>query len=100
MNWSTMSERVAAYLHARRTLGFALRSEGRQLERFAAFAEQLGHQGPLTLELAVAWANASRTPQGLGPERRLEVLRPFAKYCRCFEPQTPLLPTRLFGPEN
>jgi integrase len=100
MNWNTMTERVHAYLRSRRALGFVLQSGGQQLERFAAFAEQLGHQGPLTLELAVAWANASRTPEGLGPARRLEVLRPFAKYCRLFEPQTPLLPARLFGPAH
>lgn len=100
MTFSNMSERVAAYLRTRRALGFELRIEGEQLERFAAFAEQRGHQGSVTLELAVAWANASRTPDGLGPARRLETLRPFAKYCRLFEPQTPLLPARLFGPAH
>lgn len=100
MSWNTMPERVHAYLRSRRALGFVLRIEGEQLERFAAFAEQQGHQGPLTLELAVAWANASRTPEGLGSARRLEVLRPFAKYCRLFEPHTPLLPARLFGPAH
>jgi integrase len=98
MSFNSMPERVASYLRTRRALGFTLHIEGRQLARFAAFAEQQGHQGPLTLQLAVAWANASRTPEGLGPARRLEVLRPFAKYCRLFEPQTPLLPARLFGP--
>jgi integrase len=100
MSFSSMPERVAAYLRTRRALGFALRIEGEQLERFAAFTEQRGHQGPLTLELAVAWANSSRTPNALGPARRLETLRPFAKYCRLFEPQTPLLPARLFGPAH
>jgi integrase/recombinase XerD len=100
MSWNSMSERVAAYLRTRRAMGFELRIEGQQLERFAAFADQLGHQGALTLELAAAWANASRTPQALGPARRLETLRPFARYCRLFEPQTPVLPARLFGPAH
>lgn len=96
-NWSSMHERVAAYLRTRRALGFALTIEGQQLERFAHFAEQRAHQGPLTLALAVDWANASLTPEGLGPARRLETLRPFAKYCQLFEPQTEVPPARLFG---
>jgi integrase len=100
MSFNSMPARVAAYLRTRRALGFELRIQGQQLERFAAFAEQQGHQGPLTLELALAWANASRTPEGLGPARRLEVLRPFAKYCRLLEPQTPLLPAQLLGPAH
>jgi integrase/recombinase XerD len=100
MSVNSMPARVDDYLRTRRALGFELRIEGQQLERFAAFAEQQGHQGLLTLELALAWANASRTPEALGPARRLEVLRPFAKYCRLFEPQTPLLPARLLGPAH
>lgn len=99
-NWSTMHQRVAAYLRTRRALGFALSIEGQQLERFARFAEQRTHRGPLTLALAVAWANASPTPEGLGPARRLETLRPFAKYCQLFEPQTEVPPARLFGPAH
>ncbi|CAM3620867.1 tyrosine-type recombinase/integrase [Halomonas lysinitropha] len=99
-NWSSMHQRVAAYLRTRRALGFELTIEGRQLERFAHFAEQRAHQGPLTLVLAVTWANASLTPEGLGPARRLETLRPFAKYCQLFEPQTEIPPARLFGPAH
>ncbi|MBS3800825.1 MAG: hypothetical protein KGY40_07560 [Thioalkalivibrio sp.] len=54
MNWNNMPERVAAYLRARRALGFELRIEGEQLNRFARFAEQHRHKGLLTLELALA----------------------------------------------
>jgi integrase/recombinase XerD len=97
---NNMHERVAAYLRTRRTLGFALDVEGRQLESFARFADRQGHAGPLTLALAVDWAKASRTPEGLGPARRLETLRPFAKYCRLFEPQTEVPPAHLFGPAH
>ncbi|EGV27614.1 integrase family protein [Thiorhodococcus drewsii AZ1] len=100
LHWTSMPERVGTYLRTRRALGFALVIEGQQLERFAAFAEQQGYQGPFTLPLALAWANASRTPEGLGPARRLEVLRPFAKYCQLFEPDTEVPPRRLFGPAH
>ena len=54
----TMPQRVEAYLSARRALGYELRVEGEQLRRFARFAEQHGHRGALTLELALDWANA------------------------------------------
>jgi hypothetical protein len=52
--WSTMQERVEDYLQARRALGYALHIEGQQLQRFACFAEQQGHYGTLTCDLAVA----------------------------------------------
>lgn len=43
--WLTMQERVADYLTVRRRLGFALRIEGEQLQRFASFADAQGHDG-------------------------------------------------------
>ncbi|MDJ0863350.1 MAG: tyrosine-type recombinase/integrase [Gammaproteobacteria bacterium] len=88
---------VNSYLTDRRRAGYALRIEGQQLLRFAQFAEQSGHQGPLTLELAVRWATASGGQQALTAARRIEVLRPFARYCQQFEPDTEVPPMRLFG---
>jgi integrase len=93
-----MQERVEDYLQARRALGYALHIEGQQLQRFACFAEQQGHYGTLTCDLAVAWACRSGT--NIGPARRLEVLRPFAKYCALFEPQTEVPPASLLGPAH
>lgn len=98
--WLSMPERVEAYLCARRALGYQLRIEGEQLRRFAQFAEQQGHRGALTLELALAWANASKEQSAIGPARRLEPLRPFAKYCALFEPETEVPPPRLLGPAH
>ena len=94
--WQCMQDRVTAYLRYRRQLGYRLAIEGAQLQRFAAFAHQYGHHGPLTLAIVLAWAGASRTP--FGPARRLEVIRPFAKYCQLFEPDTAVPPTGLLGP--
>src|SRR5699024_10985634 len=89
-------ERVTAYLHYRRQLGFKLTIEGAQLERFARFADQRKHEGPLTLAIVLAWTSGSRTR--LGPARRLEVVRTFAKYCQLFEPDTVVPPSGLLGP--
>jgi integrase len=93
----TMGARVEAYLAHRRHAGYELRIEGQQLLRFAQFAEQSGHQGPLTLELAAAWATASRRAGELTAARRIEVLRPFARYCQRFEPSTVVPPRRFLG---
>ena len=51
--WENMQERVDNYLLARRSVGFILRIEGEQLQRFASFAKQHDHQGHITLDLAV-----------------------------------------------
>lgn len=98
--WFSMPERVDAYLSARRALGYELRIEGEQLRRFAQFAEERRHRGALTLELALAWANAPERQSAIGPARRLEPLRPFAEYCALFEPETEVPPPRLLGPAH
>lgn len=94
---NTMRAKVERYLEYRRHAGFELRIEGQQLLRFARFAEQSGHQGPLTLDLATRWASASQRPGPLTAPRRIEVLRGFARYCERFEPSTEVPPLRLFG---
>lgn len=96
----TMDAIVEAYLHHRRQAGFALAIEGAQLMRFARFANKVGHQGPLTVKLAIQWANASRHPTPLTAARRIEVLRPFARYCQQFDPATEVPPGGLFGPAH
>jgi integrase len=98
--WSTMQERVADYLNARRRLGFALRIEGEQLQRFARFADARPHRGAITVELALAWACASSRSGPIGRARRLEVVRSLAKFCVPFEPETQVPPPRLLGPAH
>jgi len=88
---------VGAYLAYRRHAGYELKIEGEQLFRFARFAEQSGHHGPLTIELAVRWAMASRGQRSLTAAKRIEVVRGFARYCQQFEPETQVPPLRLFG---
>ena len=96
----TMVSLVEQYLAARRQLGFALGIAGKQLLAFARFADQGGHRGPFTLELAVRWAQSSQRATRLTWERRLEVLRPFARYRSQFDPDTTIVPHRFFGPAH
>lgn len=95
--WSTMEERVTEYLQDRRAMGYELRIEGEQLYRFARFADQQQITGPVTTDLAVAWANATKSTSNIAPARRLEVIRPFAKYCALFEPGVEVPLSNLLG---
>ncbi|MGH7671764.1 MAG: tyrosine-type recombinase/integrase [Gemmatimonadales bacterium] len=89
---------VEQYLAHRRTLGFALRIEGGQLVSFARFADAIGHRGPLTLDLIVRWATRpSRRPRRF-PARRLDVVRPFARYRAGLDLATEVPPRGLLGP--
>lgn len=87
---------VQRYLDERRRLGFNL--AGGELMRFARFADARNHRGPLTLDLQLDWAreHVRRT----GPmtwSRRLEVVRPFARYYQRFEPQSVVPDLATFG---
>jgi integrase len=93
----SIAARIADYLAVRRRAGFKLEVEGEQLRRFARFAEQVDHHGTLTIRLAVQWASSSKCGRQLTAARRIELLRPFASYCRQFDPATEIPPRRLFG---
>jgi integrase len=81
-------------------MGFELKIEGQQLARFALFADKVGHQGPPTIKLAVLWACASHRPKPITAARRIEVLRPFTRYCQQVDPETEIPPRSLFGPAH
>jgi len=97
---TTMTSWVEEYLKQRRHAGVALHIEGEQLTRFAQFADRVGHQGPLTTKLAVRWASNSSQPNRLTAARRIEVLRPFARFCQQFDPTTEIPGRQLFGPAH
>lgn len=97
---ATMQSRVESFLALRRHEGYKLQIEGQQLFRFAAFADKSGHVGPLTRDLATAWATFQPQNQKLNrltAARRIEVLRSFARYHQRFEEDTEIPPIRLFG---
>jgi hypothetical protein len=56
----TLQAQVAQYLAERRHAGFELSSMGHGLERFARYVEQVGHHGPLTVDLMAAWASQAK----------------------------------------
>jgi len=96
----TMVSLVEDYLAARRKMGFALEIAGDQLLAFAWYADRAGHRGPVTADLTVRWAQNSRKSTPLTWARRLEILRPFAKYRSQFDAKTEVVSRSFFGPAH
>lgn len=88
---------VDEYLAARRGLGFDADTPRWLLTSFARYADRVGHRGPITTDLAVQWALASRSGDPVRATRRLSALRPFARYCAVFDPATEIPPVTLLG---
>jgi integrase len=92
-----MPQRVREYLALRRAFGVQLTIQGEQLQQFARFADRAAPGDPLTIDLALRWAQMSPTGKQASAARRLLILRPFARYLRTVEPRTEVPPQRLLG---
>ena len=95
--YKSMTTLVEDYLVARRALGVKLTVEGRQLCNFAQFADEVAHGGHLTVDLALRWACSSKRSSQVGQARRLEVIRPFARYLSAIDPRTEIPPKGILG---
>jgi integrase len=98
MTTETISAQVEDYLDARRAMGFELKGEGYQLRAFARFASGQGEAGALTMDLLLRSVQGAAAPGPVTAARRVEVLRPFVKYYRQFEPACPVIPLDHCGP--
>lgn len=97
---SRMLAKVDEYLAFRRGLGYQLRIEGRLLRQFAKFADAAKHRGPLTIDLALRWAQLPDGCDRLYCARRLEIVRCFARYLAVAEPDTQIPPRGMLGPAH
>ncbi len=94
----SMQSLVQEYLDERRRLGFSLAISGTQLMAFARFADHSDHRGPLNCGIILDWAQGEiPLAEHITWARRLEVVRPFAKYRARFDPRTEVPDARLFG---
>ena len=98
MNTHSLRAAVSFYLQSRRALGFALKAEGALLNNLVRHAQSVHHQGPLTTQLALHWAQVPPPAHSLRRARRLEVVRHFARFWAAFDPRTQVPPAGLFGP--
>jgi integrase len=88
---------VDEYLAFRRGLGFALETPRWMLLDFARHADRIGHQGPVTIDLAVQWARSSRSSDPAQAVRRLSAVRQFARHRAAFDSATEIPPLGLLG---
>jgi len=96
---TTMQLHADNYLSERRRLGFSLRSTGYAVKSFARHIDDLGHQGPLTVEVMADWARRDKgnSDKPATWARRLAKIRMFAQYLRQFEPNTEVPDDTTFG---
>ena len=86
------------YLTERRLLGFDLGISGSQITAFARFVDAAGHTGSLTTRIVLEWVQGkSRRATPFSWARRLEVLRPLARYLTRLDPATEFPDTAIFG---
>ncbi len=88
---------VEQYLVFRRGLGFDLESPRWMLRDFARHADRIGHQGHVTIDLAVQWALSSRSNDPAQAARRLSAVRQFARHRAVLDPDTEIPPIGLLG---
>ena len=93
----TMVSLVKEYLMVRRRMGFDLSIAGDRLLAFGRFADQASHRGPVTFDLAVAWAQSPPCQSRLTSAWRLQILRPFLQYRAQFDEGTMIPPRGFFG---
>ncbi len=94
----SMQSLVQEYLGERRRLGFSLAISGTQLMTFARFVDHSGHRGPLNCRIILDWVQGQiPLAERITWARRLEVVRPFVKYCARIDPRTEVPDASLFG---
>ena len=91
---SPLAEAVTEYLQLRRALGYKLEGEGRELPRFVEFLEQHGAT-VITTELALAWVIQPRNATRRYWNKRLTIVRGFARYLKAADPRTEVPPDDL-----
>lgn len=89
-----LQESIQDYLALRRSLGFQLRDAGICLAKFAAFLEARDATH-ITTQLALEWAQQSRSVQPATWAQRLSYVRGFARHHAASDPQTEIPPPGL-----
>jgi integrase/recombinase XerD len=84
---SSLRDTIPAYLQLRRSLGFKLYFDERQLYEFAAFMDER-HAPYITHQLALEWACIRPTLRPASWAARLTIIRCFSRYLISFEPRT------------
>lgn len=93
---SPLRSALKDYLAVRRQLGFILKADGRQLERFVEFLEQ-ANATRITTELALRWATLPVNAHPQWWRARLGMARGFARYLNTIDPDSEIPPEDLLS---
>ena len=94
----TMQSLVQMYLDERHSAGFALKIPGKLLMGFARFSDQRGHRGPITEQLTLDWVQGcAKRATPFTWARRLQTIRPFARFCLRIDRATYVPEQNVFG---
>jgi integrase len=91
---STLARSARAYLEMRRSVGYALRQEGRMLADFVGYCEGRGITR-VTTEVAFGWATEPASASPTWWAKRLGVVRGFAAHLKTVEKDTEIPPKGL-----
>lgn len=94
MRAGSLTETAHEYLAMRRSLGYKLERQGQLLLEFVGYLHDIGAE-TITVEVALAWA---RRPIGADPiwwQRRMSVVRCFARHLKTLDPACQVPPTDL-----
>jgi integrase len=93
-----LQEYAERYLVERRQLGYGL-GNIYAIRSFARYVDALHHEGPLTVELMVSWAQCAKinSDNPTTWARRLKALRTFVRWLQQYEPRHDVPDDTLFG---
>jgi len=97
LNTNLITKQVLEYICYKRGMGYQLKVEAEELQRFATYTRNLDYEGSLCGELAYQWATMKPEYTTWYMSRRLETVRTFAKYICVFDKQAQMPPKGLFG---
>ncbi len=92
-----ISRQVEEYITYKRSLGYKIEVEAQELRRFAAYTVSTGHDGSLSIAIALRWATLKETYSRYYMARRIETVRTFAKYITVFDSKAQISPKGMFG---
>ena len=94
---STVSDQVEAYIAYKQGLGVTMRSEASVMRQLGRFAASVGHDGPIDVGLAVAWARSGRFHAEGYEIKRYEMARRIHEYNCALSGIPPSIPPGLLG---
>lgn len=92
-----VSRQIEEYIQYKRSIGFQLKIESQELRRFARYTREIDHEGPLTVDVAMAWSTQKESYSRWYMSRRLETIHTFAVYAAAVDHEAQIPQTGVFG---